>query len=75
MSYLMMKPWQHLLCDQKGEECLLKYLSVNLIKDVKDLQSVKSLSHVQLFVTPWTACSTPGFPVHQLPKLAQIPVH
>ena len=55
----MMKPWQH-LCDQKGEECLLKYLSVNLIKDVKDLQSVKSLSHVQLFVTPWTvACQAP----------------
>ena len=69
----MMKPWQH-LCDQKGEECLLKYLSVNLIKDVKDLQSVQPLSHVQLFVTPWTACSTPSFLVHQLPKLAQIPV-
>ena len=43
MSYLMMKPWQH-LCDQKGEECLLKYLSVNLIKDVKDLQSLQSCS-------------------------------
>ena len=43
----MMKLWQH-LCDQKGEECLLKYLSVNLIKDVKDLQSVQLLSHVQL---------------------------
>ena len=25
-------------------------------------------------VTQWTACSTPSFPVHQLPKLAQIPV-
>ena len=55
MSYLMMKPWQHLLCNQKEEECLLKYLIINLIKDVKDLQSVQSLSRVRLSVTPWTA--------------------
>ena len=34
--------------------------------------SVQSLSRVRLFVTPWTACSTPGFPVHhQLPELTQ----
>ena len=33
-------------------------------------------SCVPLFVTPWTACSMPGFPVHrQLPELAQIHVH
>ena len=33
---------------------------------------VQSLSCVQLFVTPWTACSTLGFPVlHHLPELAQ----
>ena len=36
--------------------------------------SAQSLSHVQLFVTPW--CSTPGFPVHhQLPECAQTHVH
>ena len=38
--------------------------------------SVQSLSRVWLFVTPWTACSTSGFPVHhQLPELAQTHVH
>ena len=25
------------------------------------------LSHVQLFATPWTDCSMPGFSVHQCP--------
>ena len=36
--------------------------------------SAQSLSHVQLFVTPW--CSTAGFPVHhQLPECAQTHVH
>ena len=30
----------------------------------------------RLLVTPWTACSTPGFPVpHHLPEFAQIHVH
>ena len=38
--------------------------------------SVQLLSHVRLFVTPWTACSTPGLPVHrQLPDFAQTYVH
>ena len=46
-------------------DCLYIYIS-----------SVQSLSHVQLFATPWTACSTPGFPVHhQLSELAQTYVH
>ena len=37
--------------------------------------SVQPLSHVQLFVTPWTAARQ-GLPVHrQLPKLAQTHVH
>ena len=37
------------------------------------VSSVQSLSHVQLFATPWT---TPGFPVyHQLPELAQTHIH
>ena len=36
---------------------------------------VQSLSHVQFFKTPWTACSMPGFPVHhQFPKLAKTPL-
>ena len=36
------------------------------------VSSVQALSHVQLFVTPWT----PGFPVHhQLPELAETHVH
>ena len=35
-----------------------------------------SCSGVWLFVTPWTACSTPGLPVHhQLPEFTQIHVH
>ena len=39
--------------------------------------SVRSvLSRVQFFVTPWTDCSMPGFPVHhQLPELVQTHVH
>ena len=37
------------------------------------VSSIQSLSHVQLFATPWT---TPGFPVyHQLPELAQTHIH
>ena len=40
------------------------------------IQSVQSLSHVRLFATPWTACSTPGLPVyHQLPEFTQTHVH
>ena len=36
------------------------------------ISSVQSLSRVQLFVTPWTDCNTPGFPVHhQLPEFTQ----
>ena len=38
--------------------------------------SVQSLSRVQLFVTPWTALSTPGLPVHhQLPESTQTHIH
>ena len=37
-----------------------------------NLSWVQSLSRVWLFVTPWTACSTPGLPVHyQLPGFTQ----
>ena len=37
---------------------------------------VRSLSHVQLFATPWTDCSMPGFPVLQYPlEFAQTHVH
>ena len=33
---------------------------------------VQELSQVQLFVTPWTACSMPGFPVlHCLLEFSQ----
>ena len=33
---------------------------------------VQSLSHVRLFVTPWTTYSTPGFPVlHCIPEFVQ----
>ena len=36
---------------------------------------IQLLSHVRLFVTPWTA-STPGFPVlHYLSEFAQVHVH
>ena len=38
-------------------------------------QSVQSLSHLWLFVTPMN-CSTPGLPVHyQLPELAKTHIH
>ena len=38
--------------------------------------AVWSLSRVWLFVTPWTARSTPGLPVHhQLPESTQTHVH
>ena len=38
--------------------------------------SVQLLSHVRLFVTPWTACSTPGLPVHrQLPEFTRAQVY
>ena len=40
---------------------------------------VQSLSHVPLFVMPWTVASnrsTPGFPVlHYLPEFSQTHVH
>ena len=37
--------------------------------------AVQSLSHVRLFVTPWTH-STPGFPVlHYLPEFAEAHIH
>ena len=37
---------------------------------------VQSLSRVQLFATPWTDCSMPGFPVLQYPlEFAQTHVH
>ena len=39
-------------------------------------RSDQSLSRVRLFATPWTACSTPGLPVHhQLWELIQTHVH
>ena len=42
---------------------------------LNQINSVQSLSHVWLFVTPMD-CSTPGFPVlHHLLKFAQIHVH
>ena len=31
---------------------------------MKGTKKVKSLSHRQLFVTPWTACSLPGSSIH-----------
>ena len=42
---------------------------------VNDFVVVRSLSHIQLFVTPMN-CGTPGFPVLQyIPEFAQTPVH
>ena len=54
-------------CNPYGWECSSIWWKIS---------SVKSLSHVWLSATPWTAGSTPGFPVHhQLPELAQSQVH
>ena len=40
------------------------------------LRNFSSVQLLQLFVTPWTACSTPGLPVHhQLPEFTQTHVH
>ena len=37
---------------------------------------VELRSHIWLFMTPWTAASTPGLPVpHHLPKFFQVQVH
>ena len=47
-----------------------------MLPNVSVNSSVQLLSPVRLFVTPWTAGITPGFPVyHQLPELAQTHVH
>ena len=55
--------------------CEGRVLPVTLFSSVQ-FSSVQSLSHVQLFVTTWTDCSTPDFPVHhQLPELTQTHVH
>ena len=55
---------------------ILSFIKVVVqIMDFKNFCSVQSLSHVQLFATPWT-CSMPGFPVHhQLLELTQAHVH
>ena len=44
--------------------------------NIISVNSVQSLSRVQLFVIPWTACSIPGIPVHhQLLEFTQTHVH
>ena len=43
---------------------------------ISSFSSVQLLSSVQLFATPWTACSTPGLPVHhQVLEFTQTHVH
>ena len=47
-----------------------------LPSSLSSVGSVQSLSRVWLFEKPWTACSTPGSPVHhQHTELTQIHVH
>ena len=47
-----------------------------LRKHPDSFSSVQSLSHVQLFATPWINRSTPGLPVHhQLPEFTETHVH
>ena len=59
------------LCLPYSTGVSIKCLKANVIA----FSSVQSLSGVRLFVTPWTACSTPVFPVHhQLPEPTQIHV-
>ena len=58
---------------EESEKAGLK-LSIQKTKIIASgpISSVQSLSCVQLFVTPWTDCNTPGFPVHhQLPEFTQ----
>ena len=62
---------------EESEKAGLK-LSIQKTKIIASgpISSVQSLSRVQLFVTPWTDCNTPGFPVHhQLPEFTQTHVH
>ena len=52
-----------------------KHFNTMLWDHFKQQNSVQSLSHVQLFATPWTA-ALPGFPVHhQLQESTQTHVH
>ena len=70
-----------LFCDELGgarrkERSLFPRMFQQCPVDHQCLPSVQLLSHVWLFATPCTACSTPGFPVlHQLPDLAETQVH
>ena len=53
-----------------------KYMEKCSTSFIIQFSSVQSLSRVQLFVTPWTDCSTPGFPLHhQHPEPAQTHAH
>ena len=52
----------------------LSLFSHSVMSNLLQFVLVQSLSHVQLFVTPWTP-GLPGFPVHHLPELAQSHVH
>ena len=36
---------------------------------------VQSLSHIRLFVTPWTAACQASFVLHHLPELTQTHIH
>ena len=52
------------------------YPSKFLAETLVQFSSVQSLSCVRFFVTPWTACSTPGLPVHyQLLEFTQTHAH
>ena len=60
-------------CHMKADSRWIRNLIKKKICNIKiKISSVQSISRVRLFLTPWTACSMSGFPVHhQLPQLAQ----
>ena len=69
-SFKSIKTWCYFIC---------KYFRAHFLKTRNILQSqhssVQSLSHIWLFMTPWTAACK-GLPVHhQLPEFAQTHVH
>ena len=72
VSQSFQKTWA---CTHTPHAKRIKYLGINLPTEAHFI-SVSSVTHSCLTLCDPMGCSTPGFPVHhQLPELAQTPVH